>query len=105
MQEPNGLIGLLDQLTGGTITLVIGGLMGRLMWHVGEVRQGKRRFFGKEILWEIPVAVGMAMVGEAVASYFGLGQPINTGLVAVLAYLGPRGLESLFASWLNRGKK
>lgn len=101
----NGLIELINSLFGGTVTTLFGALTGRLMWHAGEVRQGKRKFFGKEIVWEIPVAVGMAMVGEAVASYFGFGQPVSTGIVAVLAYLGPRGAEAFLLNWFSTKKK
>ena len=65
---------------------------------------GNRRFFGKELLWEIPVAVGMALIGEAAARYIGLSQPVSTGFVATLAYLGPRGAEALLTTWIGRRK-
>ena len=55
-------------------------------------------------MWEVPVAVGMAIIGEAVATYLGLTQPVSTGLVAMLAYLGPRGTEALLCVWLGRKK-
>jgi len=45
---------------------------------------------------------GMALIGEAAARYIGLSQPISTGFVATLAYLGPRGAEALLAAWLCR---
>lgn len=45
-------------LFGGTVTTLFGALTRRLMWHAGKVRQSKRKFFGKEIVCEIPVAVG-----------------------------------------------
>ena len=32
------------------------------------------------------------------------GQPVRTGLVATLAYLGPRGAEALMTAWLCRKK-
>lgn len=103
MQDP-GFIEMMDRLFGGAVTTLIGAFMGRLMYHSGEVKLGRRRFFGKELLWEIPVAVGMALIGEAAASYLGLGQPVSTGLVATLAYLGPRGAESVLTMWLGRKK-
>ena len=46
----------------------------------------------------------MAIIGEGIASYLGLGQPVSTGLVATLAYLGPRGAETLLSAWLGRKK-
>jgi hypothetical protein len=103
--ENNSLIEAINSLFGGTVTTIIGAFAGRLMWHSGEVKLGKRNFIGKELLWEIPVAVGMAIIGEAVSSYFGLEQPVSTGVVAVLAYLGPRGAEATFEAWISRGGK
>lgn len=99
-----GFLETLNSLFGGTVTTLIGAFTGRLMYHSGEVKLGRRRFFGKEILWEIPVAIGMAIIGEAVASYLALGQPVSTGLVATLAYLGPRGAETVMTAWLCRKK-
>ena len=103
MTEP-GFLETLHGLFGGAVTTLIGAFTGRLMYHSGEVKLGKRRFFGKELLWEIPVAIGMAIIGEGIARYFELGQPVSTGLVAMLAYLGPRGAEALLTAWLCRKK-
>jgi hypothetical protein len=103
MQEES-FIELINNVFGGAITTLIGAFTGRLMYHSGEVKLGKRRFFGKELLWEIPVAVGMALIGDAAANYMGLTQPVSTGFVATLAYLGPRGAEAVLASWLGKKK-
>ena len=103
MTEP-GFLETLNSLFGGAVTTLIGAFTGRLMYHSGEVKLGKRRFFGKELLWEIPVAIGMAIIGEGIARYMELGQPVSTGLVAMLAYLGPRGAEALLTAWLCRKK-
>ena len=101
MTEP-GFLETLNSLFGGAVTTLIGAFTGRLMYNSGEIKLGRRRFFGKELLWEIPVAIGMAIIGEAVASHFDLGQPVRTGLVATLAYLGPRGAEAVLGAWLCR---
>jgi hypothetical protein len=100
--EDSSFIETLHGLLGGTFTTLIGAFTGRLMWHSGEVKLGRRRFFGKELLWEIPVAIGMAIIGEAVSSHLGLTQPVSTGVVATLAYLGPRGAEALLTAWFCR---
>lgn len=100
----NSFIETINHLFGGAITTLIGAFTGRLMWHSGEVKLGNRRFFGKELLWEIPVAVGMALIGDAAANHMGLTQPVSTGFVATLAYLGPRGAESLLCAWIGRKK-
>ncbi|MCD9148982.1 phage holin family protein [Pseudophaeobacter flagellatus] len=103
MTEP-GLIDWMSNLLGGAATTLIGATIGRLMWHSGEVRKGQRRFFGPELLWEIPVAIGMAIIGEAIASYMGAGPTVTTGIVALAAYIGPRGAEVLLTKWLVRAK-
>ena len=102
--QDQSFIEMINNLFGGAVTTLIGAFTGRLMYHSGEVKLGKRRFFGKELLWEIPVAIGMAIIGEAIASHFDLGQPVRTGLVAMLAYLGPRGAEALMTAWICRKK-
>lgn len=98
--EQQGLVSAMENLLGGTATTLIGAAMGRLMYHAGEVKAKRRRFFGREILWEVPIAVGMAIIGEGVASYFGLGQPVRT---AILAYLGPRGSEVFIERIIRKG--
>ncbi len=52
-------------------------------------------------LWEMPIAVGMAFIGEGLATWLALGQPMATGMIAALAYLGPRGSEVLFMRWFG----
>ena len=37
----------------------------------------------------------MALVAESVSQYAGLGPQVTTGVVAVLAYLGPRGAREM----------
>lgn len=88
--------------TGGLGATIGGAWLGRMMWHAQEARKARRRFFGQELLWELPVAGGMAFIGEAVSNWVGFAQPITTGVVAVLAYLGPRGIEVLFLKWIGR---
>lgn len=85
----------------GIGSTIAGALAGRIMWHTQEARKNRRKFFGKELLWEMPIAVGMAFIGEGLASWLGLGQPMSTGLIAALAYLGPRGSEVLFMRWFG----
>ncbi len=98
--------GLIDTITGfwgGAMATLLAAFLGRLMYHTSEVRARRRAFFGREMLWEIPVAVGMAVIGEGLSHYLGLESPVSTGLVATLAYLGPRGSEALIER-LIRGK-
>jgi hypothetical protein len=101
MSDKQTLIDFLNQMLGGAGTTLFGAAAGRLMWHSNEVRKLNRRFFGKELIWELPIAVGMAIIGESASAWLGLDQPIRTGLIAALAYLGPRGAEILFLKWFG----
>ena len=92
---------MLNAWGGGAGATLFGALIGRAMWHVSEARKARRRFFGTELLWELPIAVGMALIGEGLAAWLALGQPASTGLIAALAYLGPRGAEVLFMKWFG----
>lgn len=99
--SPHGLISALQALLGGAVTTLAAALAGRLMFHSGEVRAHRRRFFGPELLWGLPVAVGMAIIGEAACAWLSLAPPVATGVIAALAYLGPRGAETSFDRWLR----
>ncbi|AGA08374.1 hypothetical protein C770_GR4pA062 (plasmid) [Sinorhizobium meliloti GR4] len=57
-QKYSSLIELLNAWFGGAATTMIGALVGRLMWHTNGVRKMRRKFFGKELLWEMSIAVG-----------------------------------------------
>jgi len=50
--QDQSFIEMINNLFGGAVTTLIGAFTGRLMYHSGEVKLGKRRFFGKELLWE-----------------------------------------------------
>ena len=88
---------------GGT-TLIVAGL-GRLVWHGQEVSAGRRPLLGRHLIWEIPTAVGMAFVGEALGTWLGAPPSVTTGIVAVLSYLGPRGARDLLERLLPRPPK
>lgn len=100
--ETTGLVQAMQALWGGAATSLAGAAVGRLMYHSLQVRARRRRFLGPELLWEVPVAVGMAVIGEGVASYFGWEPQVRTAVIAVLAYLGPRGAAHLLDRWLDK---
>ncbi|SIS50987.1 hypothetical protein SAMN05878426_101200 [Phaeovulum vinaykumarii] len=47
-----------------------------------EVRSGRRPFFGRELWWEIPIAVGMAIIGEGVGAGLALDRGTTNGVIA-----------------------
>lgn len=99
-----GLIGALQAMFGGAATTLIAAILGRLVYHGHEVRHGRRPLFGKHLVWEVPTAVAMALVAEAAAQYAGLGPQVTTGVVAVLAYLGPRGARDVLERAFTKSK-
>lgn len=105
MTDPHtGLVGALQALLGGAATTLFAATLGRLVYHGHEVRAGRRPLFGWHLVWEVPTAVIMALVAEAVASYAGLSPQVTTGVVAVLAYLGPRGARDVIERALVKPK-
>jgi hypothetical protein len=95
VSDQPGLIEAFNQMLGGALTSFVGALVGRAMWHSGEVRAKRRRMFGPELLWELPTALGMGFVGEGASGYLGLESGSRTALIVALAYLGPRGAQAL----------
>jgi len=76
---------------------IVSGIVGRMMFHGREAQAGRRRFWGKELPFELLVAIGMAFIGKALAGYFGLSAETATAVAGIAAYLGPRALDTAFA--------
>ncbi len=100
--DDQGLIMAMQNLIGGAATAIIAALLGRTMWHAQEVRAKRRPILSLDLLWEIPLAIGMALIGDALATHFGLSREVGVGLIAVLSYLGPRGAGAMFEKWMSR---
>ncbi len=105
MPEPSpGLIDALNTAVGGAATALAAAMIGRGMYHAQEVRARRRPILSWDLIWEVPLAVGMALIGEGLAEYWGLSRSVGTALIAVISYLGPRGVGALFEKWIA-GKK
>lgn len=94
-----GLIGAMQNAIGGAATALVAAFAGRAMHHANEVRAKRRPIVSPELLWEVPLAVGMAMIGDSLGAYLDLGREVTVGLIAVLSYLGPRGAGAMFERW------
>lgn len=94
-----GLIGTMQAAIGGAATALLAALMGRGMHHANEVRAKRRPIVSWDLAWEVPLAVGMAMIGDSLGSYMGQSREVTVGLIAVLSYLGPRGAGAMFERW------
>lgn len=69
------------------------GLLGRAL-HLART---DRRPLGWSLLWEIPVAIGMGILGKGLADYIGLGGFPNYALTIAVAYIGPRFIDLALA--------
>lgn len=76
--------------------------LGRMMWHVDQVRKRQRRFWSWHLLWELPTALAIGFVADGVSEYLALDGRKALALIIVLAYLGPAGIESIVGRILDR---
>lgn len=97
-----GLIEAMQKLLGGAGTALVAAATGRLMWHAAEVRSRRRPAFGLFMVWEIPMAIGMAVIGDGAGEYLNLTNSQTVALIALLSYLGPRGICAVLERWANR---
>lgn len=99
-----GLIEALHSMLGGGLTAFLSACAGRLMWHAGEVKARRRPVFCISLIWELPLAFGMALIGDGLGEYLDLSRGATVGLIVVLAYLGPRGAAAIIERWLSAKK-
>lgn len=93
----NGLIQTLQEHIGHATTIIIGATVGRLMYY-----SGRREAIGWEVLYELPIAIGFAFIGESIGIYLELSETTIVGLIAALAYIGPRGIDVLFKRLVDK---
>lgn len=77
----------------GTFLLpVLIAAFGRLTW-LGEKSRKGDRIWSWSLLFEIPTAILMVWIGQGAGEHFGLGRESTNGLIGMLAYLGPAGMQ------------
>lgn len=79
--------------------------LGRALAHHQLVRLGHRKFFSRDLLWELPTVAFCGIVGGGLAAYLELPPMAVHAVVAVTAYMGPRGIEVLLTRWVEKGVK
>lgn len=84
------------------IALLPVAVLARLLWHHRLVRLGHRRFFGRELVWEIPTVVLSAVIGGGIAQLIGAEGMGVYAIVGMAAWLGPRGMESMLTLIVQR---
>lgn len=94
--------GLISSWASGAAATLFGAAIGRLMYLAGEVRKMKRKPFDINLFWELPVAVGMGLLADGVASYFSVDRNISTAISVGFGYLGPGGAQALIIRWFEK---
>ena len=92
----------MKQAITGIAGLVPAALLARLLWHWRLVQLGHRRFWSRELFWEVPTAVLMGLMAGGLVSYFELGAPEGFAIAGVCGWLGPRGMEVLLIRLVER---
>lgn len=82
----------------GMIVTFVAALFGRLMFHARAAQRGTRRFWSWHLAWELPVAIGMGLIGDGLATWLGLESGARAGFIAAVAYLGPHAIDELFVT-------
>jgi len=81
---------------------------GRLAWHTRLAQKGERKFFSKELAYELPLVFFGFYVGAAAAKEMGFEGQSALGVVAVISYLGPGFVQWAAVKaveWFGRGMK
>lgn len=88
---------LLNEAARGFGWATVWAAIGRFLAHAHLVQSGKRKVLSPALFWEIPIAIGMARVGMAVADLFVVGPGnVRDAIVITAGYLGPRIFERAF---------
>lgn len=77
-------------------------LLGRVAWHVQQVKAGNRGFWSIALLWEVPLAMFCGIAGAGAGDYLGLVGVQLAAFISVVAYLGPGGIEAMFLKVVGR---
>ena len=70
--------------------------VGRMMFHSREAQAGRRRFWGRELPFELVIAFGMGLPAYSVCAWLDLTGGQSAGLISAIGYLGPRAIDTLF---------
>lgn len=91
---------------------IVAAIAGRLLFHSREAQAGRRHFWGRELPFELVIAVVMGLIAFSLCAWLDLTGPVSAGVISAVAYLGPRAIDTLFeraletgSSWLGKGGK
>jgi hypothetical protein len=93
MFEPHNSPEWLKDILQGSGLSFMWAAVGRLMFHARQVQQGRRRLFSKSLMLELPIALGMGMVGAGVAELWGFQGHVRDAVLVSAGFVGPRAIE------------
>jgi hypothetical protein len=85
-----------DTLSNFAVTAALGGV-GRLV----ALARDNRRPWSWNLLWELPVACMMGLIGDGIGGYFDLHNSVHIAVIVGVSYLGPRVLDEIFTRALS----
>jgi hypothetical protein len=91
-------LGVRDLATHGAIAGAMG-ILGRLL----ALATSARRPSGWNLLWEVPLAIAMGVIGKGIADYFALTGFPNFAVIIAVSYSGPRIIDIMLSRY-NEGK-
>jgi len=71
------------------------GILGRMI----AMASAPRRPMGWSLLWEVPLAIGLGVVGKGLADWLGLAGFPNYAVTIAVSYVGPRCLDIALARY------
>lgn len=80
-------------------------MLGRLMYHARQVQAGKRKPFSVALMFDLPIALGCGWIASGICTYFNLVWEAHISAAIVASYLGPYGLDTVFAKWAKTATK
>lgn len=78
------------------------GFLGRMMYHAKQAQSGKRKPLGWALALDLPIAFGMGWVMYGFTVWFKLPMELTISAAILGAYIGPRGVDELFARWQDK---
>lgn len=85
----------------GAVTFCLAWI-GRMTWHVRQVQKRQRKFWSAHLLWEVPTALAIGFVADGITDYFALHGKAAIGVIIMVSYLGPAGVESIILRLVDR---
>ncbi|MFV1851656.1 MAG: phage holin family protein [Thalassospira sp.] len=73
----------------------------RILWHRNLVAKGFRRFWGRELLWELGTAGFCFAISMGVVDYFDFSIEGACAVATLIGWLGPKGLQAMLLGRLK----